>query len=546
MGEPATPNDSKPMDTEQALMAAFHLSVLATASVPGDIPSLIRHAYSRHFNKVLPVERDSEINGASGSTTELESLQVMLSRIPPLKLTAQVLLDRALSILTDGPHLSMNVELTEGQELPVALYTLLQGTLWAILMEAGANPDLEPKPAAFKKSKKQGKAGKKRTPNPVSYAPEARCLWFLCRKFRFCHQVAEKDGNRYTWESLVHRMYMGRLFMIDCNHPMFSRVRMPRALEICSNGNTHIARTPKGMWGWGDNFMSQLGFEPENRRTPVDPTRLTFPACPKVAEYEAILPAWSKHELVTMLSLFGQVTFLVTPVGTVAASIMAGPFVGVGKLGFGNRFGGDLTNQHNFRPVPLPDGFVPDRIIHEERLVVLSMGDRQLIGGENSCGQLGLGHMDGLKTFVDLPFRVDRVMPSEEHNLFMSGKKLLYAGEVTPLYASLLHGFKADDYCETATPLRLPWRVTGILADYSFVLFAGEGESHVVTEEDSFTLPFEVCACEPFHLQYQNPAGQWFERKVTKGSAEVVECEAPERVQLVDPVVLVDLEPWSE
>ncbi|KAG9392220.1 hypothetical protein J8273_5203 [Carpediemonas membranifera] len=64
--------------------------------------------------------------------------QILLQK-SPLKPTAQALLDRARSILADGPPLSMNVELAEGQELPVALHTLLQGTLWAVMMASGAN-----------------------------------------------------------------------------------------------------------------------------------------------------------------------------------------------------------------------------------------------------------------------------------------------------------------------------------------------------------------------------------------------------------------------
>ncbi|KAG9392199.1 hypothetical protein J8273_5181 [Carpediemonas membranifera] len=64
--------------------------------------------------------------------------QILLQK-SPLKPTAQALLDRARSILADGPPLSMNVELAEGQELPVALHTLLQGTLWAVMMASGVN-----------------------------------------------------------------------------------------------------------------------------------------------------------------------------------------------------------------------------------------------------------------------------------------------------------------------------------------------------------------------------------------------------------------------
>ncbi|KAG9397005.1 hypothetical protein J8273_1356 [Carpediemonas membranifera] len=129
-------------DVREELIAAYRLSLAAASEIPGNIPSLLSHAFSRHFRANMPSIR-LENAEKKATSVDLEELQSKLSRITALKPEAQTLLDRARSILTDGPPLSMNVELDENMELPDALHTLLQGTLWAILMEAGANPDLE-------------------------------------------------------------------------------------------------------------------------------------------------------------------------------------------------------------------------------------------------------------------------------------------------------------------------------------------------------------------------------------------------------------------
>ncbi|KAG9393446.1 hypothetical protein J8273_3585 [Carpediemonas membranifera] len=288
--------------TREALIAAHRLSITATSSIAGDIPSLIACAYQRHFNEEIPL-RSGMLNALrtfihNHTTTDapqdghdLESLLATLSEIHPLEPSAQALLDRARSILTSGPPLSMNVELADGEELPVALHTLNQGAVWACLLGGGANPDLE--------DRVLNEAREKWPDETEMYdklrkalTPEAKCLWFLCRKFFFTLNVAEKDGESYQYtvygDCYHHLMYMGRLFMLDTDyHAALTRARMPRALEVYSNEITHIARTPKGLWGWGDSGYGQLGFKSSGF---VDPTRLTFPACPKVAEHEASLP----------------------------------------------------------------------------------------------------------------------------------------------------------------------------------------------------------------------------------------------------------------
>ncbi|KAG9393300.1 hypothetical protein J8273_3433 [Carpediemonas membranifera] len=125
---PAT--DSLPEDVKVALINAHRVSLSVTASIPGNIPSLLRHAYSRHFNEVMPLIPGKKLDFTPPTDRQLESLIAMLANMPRLAENAQPLLDRARTILTSGPPLSMNVELADGDELPVALHTLNQGALW--------------------------------------------------------------------------------------------------------------------------------------------------------------------------------------------------------------------------------------------------------------------------------------------------------------------------------------------------------------------------------------------------------------------------------
>ncbi|KAG9389910.1 regulator of chromosome condensation RCC1 [Carpediemonas membranifera] len=332
-------------------------------------------------------------------------------------------------------------------------------------------------------------------------------------------------------------MYMGRLFMFNSDyHTAFTRARMPRALEVYSNSNgfTHIARTPKGLWGWGTNGRSQLGFRSAFDQF-VDPTRLNFPSCPNIAELEASLPPWEKHGMVTGVSIMSGQTFILTPADTVMAGYEARSFTG--RV--------ERENRHRFHPVAVPSGFVPDHIMHVVSLftatVILSMGDRQMISGGNECGQLGLGHDDEMSGFVDLPFGVDRIITSaDEFTVFLGGRQLLFAGKVTRHIAQsgLLPGKRRDYKCLTPTPLRFPERVKGFWGDYDRMVWVTEGVTHYYEDENRTMVPIEATAFnveDP--LRFRDSTGQWF--KVvgeSDGVAELVECEVPIRREDIIPV----------
>ncbi|KAG9393409.1 hypothetical protein J8273_3545 [Carpediemonas membranifera] len=548
--------------TRKALIAAHRLSITATSSIAGDIPSLIACAYQRHFDEQMPLLsrmlnafrrfiRSHTTTDAPQDGQDLESLLAALSEIHLLEPSAQALLDRARSILTSGPPLSMNVELADGEELPVAMHTLNQGAVWACLVGGGANPDLEDR-VLDEAREKWPDATDLHNKIRKALAPEAKCLWFLCRKFFFTLNVAEKDGERYQCSCsgyYHHHMYMGRLFMLDTTkHTALTRARMPRALEVYSDRYTHIARTPKGLWGWGYNEYSQLGFKSSGF---VDPTRLTFPNCPKVAELEASLPPWEKHRMVTDALIVdkgmtkGKRTFIRTPVGTVMAGYgwfwdLLMPFVGPVEE----------ENRDGFHPVVMPSDFIPDHIAdYNGNNVILSMGDRRMISGWNFCGRLGLGHENEMTGFEEPTFRVDRIMPGCYFNVFLSGRQLLFAGQVLPHIAQsgLLPGYREDDVCLTGTPLRFPERVKGFYCQESTLVWVTEGQTHLCDSDKQYCVPFEADCLEIISARsYRHSSGKWFDvKKVSGGVAKMVKRKA-----FFEPlfweITPVDVDPWAE
>ncbi|KAG9393147.1 hypothetical protein J8273_3276 [Carpediemonas membranifera] len=528
--------DSALVAVRDALISAISLSLSVTASIPGDIPSLLEHAYSRHFDEQIPPIKNLKSITIPASTTSLESLIATLSKIPPLEPSAQTLLDRAQSIITSAPPLSMNLELADGEELPVALHTLNQGAVWACLMGGGANPDLEDRvPKEAQEHEPDGTEMHDKIRNAL--APEAKCLWFLCRKFFFTLNVAEKDGESYQFTGIGscyhHRMYMGRLFMLyAAKHAALTRARMPRALEVYSNEVTHIARTPKGLWGWGYNLMRQLGSKSSDF---VDPTRLTFTACPKVTELEASLTDWEKHRMVTDVSMEGAQTFILTPVETVMSGSCAMWFVG--------------ANSWRFHPVAVPAGFVPDHIMHAFDTVILSMGDQQVISGDNYDGQLGLGHRNDMTGFEELPFSVDRIISrSRSFNTFLSNHRLLYVGRVSHTLAAsgVLPGRGRTGVLRKVTPLRLLERVKAVFCECDVVVWVSEGRTMQWAHERWLEVPFEAASFSspsPGVAIMRNSSGQWFEVSRRGGTVVAVECKPPSHPGF--DLIPVDLWPWS-
>ncbi|KAG9396125.1 Regulator of chromosome condensation (RCC1) repeat [Carpediemonas membranifera] len=478
--------DSRDMRNKAVLRAAYLISLTTTASISGDIPSLLKATYTAAFHEDISAIPEIESTYRIGDdAADLLSLLSAVQLKPSLKLfrkkdnKALNLLNRSISILTDGSPLSMNVELAEGEELPVALHTLLQGTIWAILLQAGADPFLDMTPMEADQHR-------------VDYKRSERCLWFLCKKFFFTYNVAGKEGiantSAYNPDGFsVHQIYSGRLFkLLPTSHRKLMRVPTARITRIhsVSRFDSFIAQTPKGMWGWGYNYYGQLGVG-STASYVESPTRIRFSqACPGVETYEASLPAWRKSDLVCQLSMSHSRTFIATPAGLVVAGNVQN------MLAEGVRANGTIFNH-----VPLPAHFIPD-FIQDDMTVLLSMGDHQMITGPNWCGELGLGHCNDVTEFQPVPFRTDRVVASDGwFNIFLSGRRLLFAGEV-PLSLSmtnLLPGLDQCAICANPVPLAFTSRISRFHCRGDFVCWVGEGKTHFYHRiHGMYTMPFEA------------------------------------------------------
>ncbi|KAG9394089.1 hypothetical protein J8273_4452 [Carpediemonas membranifera] len=487
--------DAPTLNAKDSLIAAYRLSVANTAHVAGDVPNLLRHAYSRHFQANMPVIHDVESNSTVSSADSLESLLPLLAEISPLEPTAQALIDRARSILTSGPPLSMNVELADGEELPVAMHTLLQGTLWASIISSGADPDLVDR--GMDKS--------------AEYTHADKLPWFLCKKFFFTWNVAEKDCETRSYRTVRQRLYCGRLFIqqvwptaaikLDCCK--FCRVRCPPIVgrHCTSDGLSLIAVTPMGLWGFGANHCLQLGM---GGRVVVSSGRIRFDACPAISEYEANLPAWHKDRLVEWISINRSRTLLMTKVGLAVASNSAIMYCGA-----------DLDDSRIFNPVPLPPNFVPDHIMTDNLTAILTDTERQLIAGGNMHGQLGLGHRETVCRFTQLPFRVDRILHSMFFSVFLRGSELLFAGSVTPFIAQWLPPtFIGERAVSRAITLNTPGDLTGIIVAYDGVCWTTSSTTTI--KEASFNAT--VCFRATGRLKHclRDGEGRWWEIKVDR------------------------------
>ncbi|KAG9396546.1 hypothetical protein J8273_1551 [Carpediemonas membranifera] len=375
---------------KQRIFHAYLVAASFAANVPGDLTSLVTRAFHLQFGDDIASIRPSSTKTQLSKESPAELLSV-LSDIPPLAPKAQRLLDRVRSILVDGPDLSMNVPLKEGEVLPERLHTLLQGTVFATLLVAGADPRLTGGP-----------------PNE----PDSRCLWFLCRKFLFSHTVAKKDGVIQDQGKRRFCLYNGRLF-----HGQPSRrpcqatwVRHHPVVRFAAMGRTLTVATPKGVFQHDDIRRMRGGGW----------VRVPFPLCPRVARYEAGLGPWAKDRLVLAMHCESGMRVILTHVGLIAAGEESAPLVD-----FEVRYADD-----RFRPARLPDGFHPTTMVARESTVLVGQGSRQLVAGFNNFGRLGLGHCDDVRGFVSMPFFVDEIVYSGLFNVYRCGSDHLFAGLV--------------------------------------------------------------------------------------------------------------------
>ncbi|KAG9394072.1 Inositol-pentakisphosphate 2-kinase [Carpediemonas membranifera] len=230
------------MDASRALLASMRSS-----TPKSDIPTLMREALTQEFGEDIP---DEEGDASKATAEEVTSALLALDLHHRCAIS---FVRQAAASLSHSLLLSMNRPLAPGEDLPPRLFTLNQGVVWACLMGGGANPDLEDSvPVEGRKLWPSGHMIHDKIRNALT--PEGKCLWFLCRKFFFTMNVAEKDGESYHYSGREcyyhHRMYMGRLFMLDPeHHTAFTRARMPRArgLQRQLHPHRHDAQGPVGL-----------------------------------------------------------------------------------------------------------------------------------------------------------------------------------------------------------------------------------------------------------------------------------------------------------
>ncbi|KAG9396868.1 hypothetical protein J8273_1915 [Carpediemonas membranifera] len=450
-------------DARKVFIEAHNIATTSSNTIANDVPALIRRAFRAEFGEEIP-------------SASVPALQDALRKLGSCRLhnkQAIRLLHSANLVFSRGPELSMNIELGEGEDLPVKMHTLLQGTIWAILMQAGADPDIDTRPD-------------KRMRDPsghrykFGYTERERCLWFLCKKFFFSHQVAEKDCDqslKIDTSHFAHRLYFGRFFKLSADTRPAARrytwMRLPPVIRLYRlKYLTFIAVTPRGLYGylphWRWRTPDFMFDELHPDRMMKAPAHIAFTRCPAISEYEASLPVWHKDRVATDIRfLKGEQSMfcvILTPVGVAVsgeqtANLSRAP---------GERRDSVITRV--FRQVRMPGRFIPDQVTNVGSTILFGHGSRQMIGGDNSFGKLGIGDeaaWDGLGVFP-LPFRVDRVFDfgdiiNVKFHLYLSGRQILFAGEVPPhlIDSGLLTGFEAKELCRTATPLRFPKRLIG-------------------------------------------------------------------------------------
>ncbi|KAG9390609.1 hypothetical protein J8273_7960 [Carpediemonas membranifera] len=407
--------------TRDVMISAYRLAVSVTDHISGNIPSLLAVAYSRHFGVAIGDGSGIEEYG------DIRSLLAILTRPLPLCASARVLIDRARSILIDGPTLSMNVELAEGEELPDALHTLLQGTIWACFLTAGASPIDSPRPAA---------------------------LWFLCRKTLFT-ATAALDGALPVFVmpgSAVPadlRCYSGRLFQGR------SRVPVPPVHKLYHGFGTTLAVTAAGPWGWGANGWFALGL---GHGGPTPPGPLVFTDAPEAENTLDSLGPWQQRALVVDAFIGHRETVLVTLAGVLVAGSNQH-----GRLGF-----------RRFLTVPswllLPLRLRPCNVVSSKHAVaLLTPGRAAFVAGDNSFGALGLGHTRPVVGFSRIPTPVDAVALLGRGIMLLSAGRVLFAGRASPVCRALA-GFEIGEVVVAPVALPLPHPVDAIVSDQDRVV----------------------------------------------------------------------------
>ncbi|KAG9396554.1 hypothetical protein J8273_1562 [Carpediemonas membranifera] len=317
-------------DVQRETMIALYSRIPSECDeMPGDIPSLLRDAILHEFGEELA----SQATSTSHST--IEEAADTLSALELHHHSAMTFVGRVITILDGMPELSMNRPLAPGEDLPPRIFTLLQGSVWACLMGAGANPDLEHR-VLKKAGEEWPNESKMHEKIRNALTPEAKCLWFLCKKFFFTWNAAEKDGESKLVTSIddtggwsyIHRLYMGRLFMFKTDRDAtFTRASEcpPSSRSTTATGPTsHRQQRACGAGArtsgasWGSRRRARSSTRPASHLPPVPRSPSSRPACPP-GRSTALFPASHCSTTAPPSSLSGALSWLVWPASGLSA-----------------------------------------------------------------------------------------------------------------------------------------------------------------------------------------------------------------------------------
>ncbi|KAG9396403.1 hypothetical protein J8273_2134 [Carpediemonas membranifera] len=399
---------------------AYTMAILETNGTPGNVPALLAAAFLHQYGKRISSIPRSLVCPEDISYNDLVSQLEALP--PPTNKAAAIFLKRAMDILTDGPELTIQQTSLSHANGPHSIVSLSPALFWAVMMAAGADPDLEHKEERMFPLFEL--TGLDERPDVIDgYSPHARACWFLCKKLFFARFNSEVDGTHIQSGSNLYPLhfllYEGRLFSwgpvqwsgnkVDATSTLdaelvvrrYHRVQLPAPIiRFHTVGSDSVAVTAAGLFAWGERIQDLTG-----------PTRVQF--SDHIAQAESDLAHWSKHEL------FDSIDSVRLHTGSTT------------MLFFTARVTGQTTHclgqlSPKFQPIPLPcDHF--DKVLSNAGIALIK-DRRAFMVGKNWCGRLGVGHQYPVDVFTELPFPVDDVALLNEYSVFVSGQKLLYGG----------------------------------------------------------------------------------------------------------------------
>ncbi|KAG9395692.1 hypothetical protein J8273_2896 [Carpediemonas membranifera] len=443
---------------EKLQLLAVYADILCNET-PGDVPGLLRNALSRLNTKKDVVQPPYQLQLPDDYTLDnlrSDILEVMATAMSSSSLADRILqssLASAGGILSTGANLSMNIP---DNKLPTAIYTLLQTTIWAILMRAGADPaidavDDDPTELDQTCPHEDAEAMK-------SKAADRKIMWFMCKKFLSTAFAAERDGNNRRSLDDTVMCYGGRLFTNEeenvalvsapSSERHFHRIRVPGVVDY-RWANGFLISTSQGLFAVGDNDSGRLGVLGE-RRLVSTPARITFPAAPDVSAHEASLPRHRKHGLVIDMWLEWNHSVIRTPLGL---------------LGAGSNSRTELHTDAHRRVLPSYIHLTSFPACPESATVFVTVGSIGIkptiaVASNGLCVVRAQGlRLPSLDHSGELPFHVDRIHyvhgSSGIAAMFLNHATAILFGPVPDLFVP----FVGAELLGTPTPLSFPWPI---------------------------------------------------------------------------------------